>query len=499
MMERRKVEERFPRWYPMLKKEQGLFIETMENLDAELLIEFMQNSHDGIFVVDSKGKLIVANPSVIDMLGFAYEELVGQYVGDMLKHGVYSGSPSTEAAKTGKLHTGLVRTRNGNEIMSTSNPVFDEKGNLKYVITNCRPFKLIKEFCETHIGKEVILSSSDNDEDIEETKFISNSETMRAITEDMLYAAQTKCPILLLGQTGTGKGMLAEYIHKSSQRRNNKFIEINCAAIPENLLEAELFGYEKGAFTGASEGGKLGLLEIADNGTVFLDEIGELPLQMQTKLLKVLDSGYIRRLGGTVDHRVNIRIISATNRDLTKMIADRTFREDLYYRLNVISVKIPQLKERKSEIPVMAEYYIARFNKKYSVDKTISEEALNLLSESDWPGNIRQLRNFIERLVIMSKGQNIIQEELVNKLFIQDGTVRENTLTDCRESVDKSQKTVNGIWSQNETLKEYMDRIEKEYIRDCIRQSDGSITKAAEKLGIHRTAIYKKLADDVSK
>lgn len=464
----------------MVKEKRDLFLNTKEKLDTELLAEIMRNSHDGIFVVDNKGKFIMANPSSINMLEFAFEEIVGQYVSDLLKEGIYTGSPSTEAAKTGKLHTGLVKTRNGKELMSISRPIFDEKGNLKYIITNCRSFDLIKKFCEEHIGKANFLSDSFTDDKSEEPQFITNNESMRVIIEDMMYAARTDCPILLLGQTGTGKGMLAEYIHQISERKKGEFVEINCAAIPDNLLEAELFGYEKGAFTGANEKGKLGLFEIANNGTIFLDEIGELPLQLQTKLLKVLDSGYVRRLGGTIDHKINVRIISATNRDLLKMIANDTFREDLYYRLNVVSVKIPSLKERKNDIPNIVEYYIKKFNKKYSVNKSISKNAVLLLSEYDWPGNIRQLKNIIERLVILSKDNSVIQEKYVK-------TILDN------ENLNNNISNRNKIQFMDEPLKDYMNRVEREYIEDCINQHNGSITKAAEKLGIHRTVVYRKL------
>ena len=222
------------------------------------------------------------------------------------------------------------------------------------------------------------------------TKHIYSSDAMKEVLKRCYYAAQTDCAVMLLGETGTGKGVMSKYIHESSKRSKEKFIELNCAALPENLLESELFGYEKGAFTGASNEGKKGLLEIAHNGTVFLDEIGEMPLQLQAKLLKVLDSGYLLRVGGTVYRKINVRIISATHRNLHEMMKERLFREDLFYRLNVVSVKIPPLRERGDEIIDIISHISAKSNKTYSCNKTFSDDAIQLLLENGWPGNIRQ-------------------------------------------------------------------------------------------------------------
>ena len=209
--------------------------------------------------------------------------------------------------------------------------------------------------------------------------------------------------VLLTGETGVGKEVVAKYIHYNSMRKDNNYIKINCGAIPEHLLESELFGYVGGAFTGADPSGKPGLFELADNGTLFLDEIGELPLNLQSSLLRVLQDGEVTRVGSTKTRKVAVRIIAATNRDLKQMLQEKTFREDLYYRLNVISIIIPPLRERRDDIPALAEMFIQRLNKKYNTKKQVSDTFLLKLMSMNWPGNVRELSNFVERQYILNE------------------------------------------------------------------------------------------------
>ena len=237
--------------------------------DANILSEYMYNSHDGVFIVDGNGKLLVANPAVAKMIGVPFNSLVGNMISDLVASGAYTGSPSIEAVKSKKTYTGLVKTRTGVEIMSTSKPIYDENGNNRYVITNCRPLSVIKKFFDKFMKHEEGFSDIHYDFENMPTKHIYSSPAMKEVLKRCYYAAQTDCAIMLLGETGTGKGVMSKYIHENSKRAKEKFIELNCAALPENLLESELFGYEKGAFTGASNEGKKGLLEIAHNGNCF--------------------------------------------------------------------------------------------------------------------------------------------------------------------------------------------------------------------------------------
>ncbi len=466
--------------------------------DAKTLSEYMYNSHDGIFIVDGNGKLIVANPAVAKMIGVPFNSLVGNMVSDLVASKAYTGSPSTEAVKTKKTYTGLVKTRTGVEIMSTSKPIYDENGNIRYVITNCRPLSVIKKFFDKFMKHEEGFADTHYDFENTPTKHIYSSDTMKEVLKRCYYAAQTDCAVMLLGETGTGKGVMAKYIHENSKRAKEKFIELNCAALPENLLESELFGYEKGAFTGASSEGKKGLLEIAHNGTVFLDEIGEMPLQLQAKLLKVLDSGYLLRVGGTVYRKINVRIISATNRHLHEMIKERLFREDLFYRLNVVSVKLPPLRERGDEIIDIINHISANSNKIYSCNKTFSNDAVKLLLDYSWPGNIRQLENFIQKAFILSMEDDYLDSSFVKSLLSEEIPYTQSSDASSCGSTEKQPSTdvCPHTGSSIETfvpLKDYMLHVENEYIKNCIDSCGGSISKAAEKLGVHRTAIYKKM------
>lgn len=239
--------------------------------------------------------------------------------------------------------------------------------------------------------------SIDQEEDI-----ISHSEKFRNILSFSKRVATSSSTILIQGESGTGKGVLANYIHNVSHRKNESFLTINCAAIPEELLESELFGYVKGAFTGANPSGKMGLLETANNGTVFLDEIGDISLSLQAKLLPAIQDKEFIPVGGNKKRKVNIRIIAATNRDLSKLVESGEFREDLYYRLHVIDITIPPLRERKEDIAPLTHHLLQKFNQEYETNKIISDECLNVLSDYSWPGNIRQLESLIERLVITS-------------------------------------------------------------------------------------------------
>ena len=466
--------------------------------DANTLSEYMYNSHDGIFIVDGKGKLIVANPAVAKMIGVPFNSLVGNMISDLVASGAYTGSPSTEAVKTKKTYTGLVKTRTGVEIMSTSKPIYDENGNIRYVITNCRPLSVIKKFFDKFMKYEEGFADTYYDFENTPTKHIYSSDAMKEVLKRCYYAAQTDCAVMLLGETGTGKGVMAKYIHENSKRAKEKFIELNCAALPENLLESELFGYEKGAFTGASNEGKKGLLEIAHNGTVFLDEIGEMPLQLQAKLLKVLDSGYLLRVGGTVYRKINVRIISATNRHLHEMMKERLFREDLFYRLNVVSVKLPPLRERGDEIIDIINHIAVNSNKMYSCNKTFSNDAVQLLLDYSWPGNIRQLENFIQKAFILSMEDDCLDSCFVKSLLSEEISYAQNAAATSCSSTDRSSSANVCAHADNsietfEPLKDYMLHVENEYIKNCIDSCGGSISKAAEKLGIHRTAIYKKM------
>ncbi|MFP3999861.1 MAG: sigma-54 interaction domain-containing protein [Desulfobacterales bacterium] len=294
---------------------------------------------------------------------------------------------------------------------------------------------------------------------------IGESRAIRQVVADALRVADSMASTLILGESGTGKELLARLIHQASARRNRHLVTLNCAAFPDALLEAELFGYEKGAFTGAV-GSKIGKFELADQGTIFLDEIAEMSQSMQAKLLRVLQDGIFYRLGGNVPISVDIRVIAATNRDISREVRNGRFREDLYYRLNVVELHMPSLRERKSDIPLLARHFVEIFQKEKGCDALeISEDALEKMARYDWPGNVRELENALERAVVMGRGKKIQAEDL--PILHTDSTL---------EAIPVGM-----------TLQEAVNEFKKKFIEANLKNTDGNQSQAAKIMGIQRT------------
>ena len=299
---------------------------------------------------------------------------------------------------------------------------------------------------------------------------------IREMAEDI---GKIDAAVMITGESGTGKEVIADIIHKSSRRREAPFVKVNCAAIPETLMESEFFGYEQGAFTGAGGNGKIGLFELADGGTLFLDEVGELSIPIQSKLLRVLQDKEVRRVGGEKSISVDIRIIAATNRDLKAEVAKGTFRKDLYYRLFVVPIALPPLRERKEDIELLTKHFLDIFNKQYNMKKTIGPEAMEIMERYQWPGNVRELRNVVERLVVSGAGNDIsrIQVEFCLK-----------------GSMSSAFEIGGGYMAAEEEL--YLDdmvgRYEKQIIQDVLKEC-GTVTAAARVLHVDKSTISRKM------
>ncbi len=330
------------------------------------------------------------------------------------------------------------------------------------------------------LAKETVSFSEHLKRAYADVNLIGESQQMKAVKQILEKIAPTDSAVLISGESGTGKELAAKFIHKASPRRDKRFVPINCACIPENLLESELFGYERGAFTGASQM-KLGLIELAHGGTLFLDEIGELPLHLQAKLLRVLQERLIQRVGGLKEIFVDIRLLAATNQDLHIAIEQKRFRQDLFYRLNVINVEMPPLRERTEDIPLLANYFISRIGPRLrKPDVSITPAAMELLNQYSWPGNVRELENVIERMLVLLDGDTITADGIP---------------VDIREGIKVAAPQVSEpvIRTVPIDYREARTRFESEYIRELLEKTSGSVTEAARLSGISRRNLYEKL------
>ena len=311
------------------------------------------------------------------------------------------------------------------------------------------------------------------------SQIVGNSQAMIEVLDRVKLVAPTKATVLIEGQTGTGKELIAQSIHQNSDRSRKPFVAVHCAALAANLLESELFGHEKGSFTGANER-RIGRFESSEGGTLFLDEIGEIDASTQVKLLRFLETRSFERLGSSKSIEVDIRLVCATNRNLAEMVQNGEFREDLYYRLNVIRIQLPSLIERKEDIPVLLKHYINMFSEENGFALLeLSKEALNVLVQYSWPGNIRELRNFCENIIILKQGQILIPEDLKQSFLIK--ILRINRMS--------SSSSENGSLNSNFSL----DMNEKQLLRNALLKCGGNRTKAAELMGISRRTLHRKL------
>ena len=389
-------------------------LKSIDSLDKQFKTVF-ESSSDGIWICDHEGKVININGASEKLGGIKRQDIIGKNVSDMVKNGLYSNYVTDEVIETKRSVSQLQYIRNTNKtVLCTGIPVLDDSGNVSLVVINERDITQLEamklQLEETRKERERFKDelAEVSMQELKEQKVIAESEQMREIFRTALKIAHMQVTgILLLGESGTGKGLLAKFIHNSGSRKKKPFIQINCAALPDNLLEAELFGYEKGAFSGASIQGKPGLIELAHEGTLLLDEVGDLSFAVQAKLLKYLDDHEVMRLGGTKPKLIDCIIIAATNQDLERLVEQKQFREDLYFRLNTITINIPPLRDRLDDIFELSHYFLQDYNKRYKQKKKISPLTLSLMQAYPFRGNVRELKNLIKRAIIMSERARI--------------------------------------------------------------------------------------------
>lgn len=444
----------------------------------QILAGLLHNPHIGIVMVDKDGYITVPNQTYLDYLEMQEEEVVGKHILEITPN-----SKLPEVLATGEVHLADKWTINGHDFIVTRIPII-KAGEIVGAIgktlfldmAGLETFnrKLQQMEKELNLYKQEVRQlyrAKWNFDDL-----IGSSPAFLKTKRIAKQLTRTASTVLITGESGTGKELFAHSIHNASIRRTQPFVRVNCAALPHSLLESELFGYEEGAFTGARKGGKPGKFELANQGTIFLDEIGDMPLAMQTELLTVLQEKVIERVGGTHPIFLNVRVIAATNRNLEEMVKRREFREDLFYRLNVVRLDIPALRERLDDLPLLVANLMVRINNRLDISiNKISDEALHLLSEYSWPGNIRELENLLESAIILA---NMNHDKKLNRKHFPS-LLRQNAPAE-KGDVQLS-------------LTAALDNLEKEMILHALEQTGGNKAQAAKILDMHTSALYRRL------
>ncbi|MFR4799017.1 MAG: sigma-54 interaction domain-containing protein, partial [Lentihominibacter sp.] len=427
------------------------------------------------------GEVIIVNSESVKTGGLTREEVIGRNMSELLDMGYITESAVMKTIGSHREECIVEELGAGGHCMTTSVPLF-WKGSIDLIICVERNISEVERL-KTLLGQQVEKKNKlqkellrfKNQKDDLSGQFITKNINMLHIRELAENIGKIDVTVMIMGESGTGKEVIADLIHKNSSRAEAPFVKVNCAAIPETLIESEFFGYEGGAFTGAGKGGKMGLFELADGGTLFLDEVGELSVQMQSKLLRVIQDKEVRRVGGEKSVHIDIRIIAATNRDLKREVEEGRFRNDLYYRLFVVPVNIPSLRERKEDIELLARHFLDIFNSEYNLRKTISDDAVKVMESYNWPGNVRELRNVVERLSVSTARSEISAIQV------------EFCLNNKAPAVSDYIGTESDLY-----LEDIVSRYEKQVISKILEEC-GTITATARMLHVDKSTISRKI------
>lgn len=416
----------------------------LETLSVSELIPILNSIKDAVFIDSSDGYSLWCNDACQELYKVTPEEIHGIHISELEKRGIFTPSVAKQVMEQRKEITIIHENRDGKKILSTGTPIFDPDGQMTKIITTSRD---ITELTSLQKQLEFVQNTLKQFESIEISSsepIIASSRSMRNVMQLALRLASVDSTVLITGESGVGKGVIAKLLHENGARKEFPFITVNCGAIPESLIESELFGYERGAFTGSRIEGKKGLFEAAQKGTIFLDEISELPLNLQVKLLQVIQDREFTRVGGVNRIPVDVRIISATNKDLHLLVKSGKFREDLYYRLNVVPINVPPLRERPEDILPLIQSNLEKYNNQLGENKTLEPAALAVLLHYSWPGNIRELQNIVERLILTTRDNLITEENL--PVFIRTSAeaqpVQSMEHTSLRASMERAEKEV---------------------------------------------------------
>ncbi|MEY8296204.1 MAG: sigma-54 interaction domain-containing protein [Emergencia timonensis] len=456
-----------------------------QGIDFKIVVDALD---DSIFITDKEGTCLYVNPAHQRNTEILPEEVLGRKVSDITAEGkLFTGGATMDVIESKKkiFRLSTVNKTNPPSVgYAVGVPIFDQYGALHQVVVSSRPIltlqalqedfgKFLQEANALNKSKEnVRILENATTPDFKSNKLVGSSYSLQKVWNTIKMAAPTDATVLITGESGVGKEVVADEIYRLSARSHKTFIKVNCASIPANLLESELFGYERGAFSGANTSGKQGLFEMADGGTLLLDEIGDMSMDLQVKLLRAIQTKEITRVGGTKPIHLDIRFIAATNSDLKKKIADGTFRQDLYYRLNVIPICIPPLRERLNDLDELCAHFVDEYTKKHNRDFVLTQDQLAIMKQYTWPGNIRELENVIEYLTICASGTKEVADEMLKGLL------------------DISQGDEGAVASG--TLSQSLENYEKALIESVLRDST-SLRDAGAKLGVNASTISRKI------
>ncbi|GED68363.1 diguanylate cyclase [Brevibacillus reuszeri] len=437
--------------------------------------------YDIVHVTDAEGRTLYCSPKYGEYFGIDPKEMIGKPIEEFYRLGYFAPTITMRVIRDKKKVQTIQTTLRNRRLFVEGTPIWDQDGNLSGVVNTSIDIteqeQLQQELNEVKYIGTLFQSEMTKEKGRQKgnTCLIYRSQSMQQVAVMAEKLAQVDSSMILLGESGVGKGVLAKYIHECSPRVDKPFVHINCGAIPETLLESELFGYEKGAFTGADKDGKAGLIEKANRGTLFLDEIGEMPLALQVKLLTVLQDKTITPVGSSVSREIDVKLITATNKNLRKMVREGKFREDLYYRIHVVPLEIPPLRERREEIPVLIHYFLNVFSQKYCLERKLSDVCYPILEEYDWPGNVRELENVVERLVVTSHDSLITPAQIPRYIHNQQSSAHNGV------KVDRLMQ-----------MQDAMDEVERQLVQRAFEQHK-TTTRIAEALGISQPSASRKV------
>ena len=460
----------------------------MEDLKNKVYIEIldgiMENHHIGIIMVDTLGNINEVNKTYLEILGLKEENVLNKHILEVTPH-----SRLPEVLRTREVHLAEHWLVNGHDTIVFRMPLYKDGKMIgamgQSLVLGAAGVKILAKQLkdlerELNVYKDVVSSIYSSRYCFD--NIVGEDANLRNVKSIAQRASNTGSTVLIMGESGTGKELFANAIHQASPRTDRPFVRVNCAALPDNLLESELFGYEEGGFTGARKGGKPGKFEMADHGTIFLDEIGDMPPAMQAKLLIVLQEREVERVGGTKPIRVDVQVIAATNRNLEDMMKKGKFREDLYYRLNVVTLNVPSLRERRQDIYLLINYLLPKLNQRLNTQvKKVSPEALQLLGRYEWPGNVRELENLLERAI------NLADMNQDSCLSPEDFPSLSRMVVEPAPSIEPGGK------ESVDNLGEAVGKIEEETIRRVLQKTNNNKAQSAKILGLNKSVLYRKL------